>query len=1099
MENHRNQADMNFTVIHLRCLNRVPLLVLGLVLCLLAQPPARVALSEPSLAPNRPEMVFVAGGDIWTAPLDGGEASLLISHLASESRPLFSPDGGQVAFVSTRTGSGDIYVLQLASGAVRRLTFTDGLEQLDAWSPDGQWIYFHTSAYEIAGMNDVYRVRSMGGTPSPVSADRYFSEFFAAPAPDNSTLALNVRGVASRQWWRKGHSRLDISEIWLMRPGRAYQKITDGKAKEIWPMWAPDGRNLYFVSDRTGVENVWRQPLDGASRQVSQFMDGRVLWPSISRDGKVIVFERDFGLWKMDAANGRAAPVKVTLRGAPAGPSVSHLTLNEFDELSLSPDGKKIAVTARGEVFAASAADGGPAQRVTRTAALESQVSWSPDSRKLVYVSARNGPFNVYLHDFAAQSETRLTSSSESDASPRFSPDGKRIAFLRGGKSLWVYDLEKKQERQVATGDMGRQPLISAKALTWSPDNLWLAFTGRGTRGFTNVQVTPAEPGASQPVSFLANTFSRTVLWSRDGKYLLFDTAQRTEQARVARVDLVPRTPVHREDRFRDLFRPSAQHPETPAEGKPAAAAPAKPELVNIVFDGIRTRLSLLPLGVDTDDIAASPDGKTLLVTAEAAGRSNLYIYSLEEQTGEDSVARQVTSTPGRKSHAQFAPNSREIYFLERGRLQIVNTETRQVRPLNATAEMNVDFHEEKTEVFRQAWSYQRDHFFDERFNGVNWDEVGKRFEPLVSGAFTPADLYRLLNLMVGELNASHLGVSGPESVPPPSASGQLGLRLDAAALEAQGLFRVSEVIPLGPAALAGVKTGEYLLAVDGSRLERQTSLHELLERKVNRRVELSVSTAADGSNPRIVVVRPVSQAAEKNLLYRAWVEDRRAYAGKISGGRLGYVHMQSMGDDSLSRLYIDLDAENHGKEGVVIDIRNNSGGFVNAYALDVFTRRPYLTFLERGRSPTPARSVLGQRSLELPTILVTNQHSLSDAEDFSEGYRRLRLGKVVGEPTAGWIVYTWNQSLIDGSTLRMPRVKVFDNDGQLMEMHPRTVDVPVERPAGESYSGKDIQLETAVRELLRQVDSSKSRSSSSSQGGARHESGDQAARRASQ
>jgi C-terminal processing protease CtpA/Prc len=274
----------------------------------------------------------------------------------------------------------------------------------------------------------------------------------------------------------------------------------------------------------------------------------------------------------------------------------------------------------------------------------------------------------------------------------------------------------------------------------------------------------------------------------------------------------------------------------------------------------------------------------------------------------------------------------------------------------------------------------------------------------------------------------------------------------------------VQEVIPLSPAAIAGVKVGERLTAVDGEPIGTTTNLDQLLTGKVGRRVVLKVATGADS---RDVVLRPVNTQTEKGLLYRAWVEDRRAYVAKISNGRLGYVHLLDMGQGSLDQLMVDLDTQNQTREGVVIDIRNNNGGFVNAYALDVFTRRPYLTMQPRGGVSAPARAQLGQRALERPTVLVTNQHSLSDAEDFTEGYRTLGLGKVVGEPTAGWIIYTSNLTLIDGTVMRLPFIRITDHEGKDMELVPRPVDVAVERPIGEWYTGKDSQLDAAVRTLL--------------------------------
>lgn len=1030
----------------------------------------RVSLSEPAPAPDRQEIAFVSGGDIWRVSSRGGEASLLVSHTAHESRPLYSPDGKHLAFVSTRTGDGDIYLLALDTGEVKRITFTDTPEHLDAWSRDSQWIYFHSSGADIAQMSDVFRVRASGGTPTPVAADRYANEFFAAPSADGKIIAINARGIANRQWWRKGHSNLDRSEIWFVRPGPkpSYTKMTDGAAKEIWPMWHPDGKSFFFVSDRTGVENIWRQPVGGTSRQLTQFKEGRLLWPSISHDGKTIYFERDFAIWKAESGNGKAAPLSITLRGAPATPSVQHLSLTSgFSSLALSPDGKKTAFVARGEIFAAPAAVTSAvtsavtdAIRVTHTPAAESYPAWSPDSKTLVYASSRKGANQLFLYDFTTRAETQLTSTAESDSAPVFSPSGKSIAFLRAGKGVWVYDLESKQERQLVQAEVDLHPILRAKTLAWSPDGAWIAYSGRGPKGFRNVFLIEAKGGAAQTVSYLSNGFTNAILWARTGRYLLFDTGQRTEESSIARVDLTARPPGFREDQFRELFGNAA----------PTEPAPA----VQVDMAGIRRRLHLLPVRADVNDLAISKDGKTLLITATSAGQENLFTWPLDDLAAEPPTLRQLTATPRPKSDAQFTPDGKQVYFLEQGRIQVAAVESRQARALNLKAELDVDFHEEKLEVFQQAWSYQRDHFFDEGFNGVDWAAARKTYQPVVNGARTVAELHRVLNLMMGELNASHMGVS-----PPPHTGhtvGRLGVRFDAEAYETRGQFLVNEVIPLGPAALAGIKTGETIFALNGSKLTPQANIDELLEHTIGKRVDLTAGAAE--TDARKLVTQPITLAAEKDLLYRAWVDDRRNYVEKASTGRLGYVHMPNMSAEALSRLYIDLDTENHSRDGVVIDLRNNSGGFVNAYALDVFTRRPYLTFQERNRASAPARSVLGQRALELPTILVINQHSLSDAEDFTEGYRRLRAGRVVGEPTAGWIVYTWNQAMIDGSIVRMPRVKVFDNEGQLMELHPRPVDLPVERPIGESYTPHDAQLDTAVRELLQEIEQSRARTS---------------------
>ena len=1051
-------------------------------------------LTEPALSSDRKEIAFVSGGDVWTAPADGGTAQLLVSHPANESRPLYSPDGKRLAFISNRTGAGDIYVLNLETNDLQRLTFDDALDQLDSWSRDGNWIYFSSTSKDIAGMNDIFRVSTGGGTPMQVSSDRYTNEFWSSPLADGSIL-FSARGISNGQWWRKGRSHIDETEIWL-KSGERYEQVASRGAKQLWVSANADGSKMFYVSDRSGAQNIWSQPRGGQAKQLTNFTDGRVLWANLSGDGKEIVFERNFRIWKMNADGGKANEISIVLRGTAATPLNERVNLStQIRELSLSPDGKKVALVSRGEIFAASAKDGGEAVRITTTAAPESLVSWSPDSRKLIYASERGGTMTIFQYDFTGETETQITKSANNDALPIYSPDGKYVAFVRNARAMFVYDVEKKQERELCKLYADAPPLLSDESVVWSPDSRWIAFltSAPESRSYINASVVSVSGGAARPISFLANSNSSSISWSPDGAYILFDTSQRTENGSLARIDLKLRTPKFREDQFRDLFKqenpkdkqppaptnsptpqpsptvsPSPQSSPTPPVNSPSDLVSAKKDdskLTEIVFDDIRKRLSLIPTGIDVSSQKISPDGKTLLVLASAENQFNLYAINLDE-LATDTSARQITSTANFKSNAQFSSDSKEVFYIENGRVNVVSLDKREVRPLNLTLEMNVNFAEEKMEIFKQGWRYMRDNFYDEKFHGADWNSVYSTYEPLIAGAKTNDELRRLMNLMVGELNASHLGVSGASGFTP-AQIGKLGLRFDRSEYETGGRLKITEIITLSPAAIVqNISVGDYLLAADGVAISNKTNLDELLENKVNKRVVLSVSASADGANKREIIVKPISTGAEKNLLYRQWVESNRAYVTRISSGKIGYVHLPDMSQNSLEQLYIDLDTENQSKEGVIVDIRNNNGGFINPYVIDVLSRRGYLTMKERGLWNVPSRSALGQRALERPTILVTNQHSLSDAEDLTEGYRALKLGKVVGEPTAGWIIFTWNVNLFDGTTFRLPRQLITGADGVDMELNPRQVDAPVTRPIGETFTGKDSQLDRAVREL---------------------------------
>ncbi|HEX3584324.1 MAG TPA: S41 family peptidase, partial [Thermoanaerobaculia bacterium] len=657
----------------------------------------------------------------------------------------------------------------------------------------------------------------------------------------------------------------------------------------------------------------------------------------------------------------------------------------------------------------------------------------------------------------------QLTSGDSTDVAPRVSPDGKLIAFTRSSRDLVVLDLANNQTHTVASGHFDRPPYLSDRSLDWSPDSKWIAYLTGGEPAsgpFVNAWVVPAAGGEKpRAVSFIANGNVDSLTWSRDGKFIVLVTGQRTEQNQIARIDLVPQTPKLREEEFQNLFKAEEKSDKEKEKKTPPA--------VSIDFNGIRDRARVLPIAFDAGELAMSPDGKWIAFSANVGDDQNVYVYSIDELATEPAVPKQVSATSGRKGNLQFSPDSKEVWYLDDGKIIAATIEPSKTRTVGVSAEMDIDFDREKKEAFRQAWTWEGDNFFDPKMHGVDWNAIRAEFEPRVDAARNGEEFRRLLSMMVGELNASHLG-AGPPAGSIRTTTGRIGVRFDRDEYESHGVLKVSEIIPLGPADVAKMKVGDVILAVDGTPVTASTNFDALLDYKIGKRTVLSVAQTVMPAHD--VVLQPISGRAEQPLTYRGWVAANRDYVNRVSNGRLGYVHMYDMSWESLQRLFLDLDAENRSHEGVVIDLRNNHGGFVNPYAIDVFTRRSYLTMIGRDFPPSPSRSILGQRALERPTVLVINRHSLSDAEDFTEGYRALKVGKVVGEPTAGWIIYTSNFPLLDGTSFRLPSVRVLDAEGKDMELHPRPVDRLVIRPIGESYEGKDSQLDAAVEELVKQL-----------------------------
>jgi tricorn protease len=1045
--------------------------------------------AEPSLSPDHAEIAFVSGGDIWSVPSAGGTARLLAAVGGAAKRPLFSPDGKRLAFVNTQPATIGVYVLTLDGGALRRLTHDDQVPDVSAWSPDGRYVYFSSSSHDIVYDADVYRVSADGGTPMPVIAERYVNETNAVPSPDGASLAY-VRG-GFPQWWRRGHSHMDQTQIVIAHPAaKRFDTVTAGDAKDQWPMWSPDGRTLYFVSDRSGSDELWARGADGRARQLTSLKGGRVLWPSISRDGHTIAFERAMRIWTYDVGSGAARELSIAPRGLPDVAAQRHVTqTNRFSALDLSPDGKKIAFVARGRVFAASAADGGDAQLVTAhgDAAYDLPV-WSAGSRRIAYVVDRGTETALATYDFPDGPQRVVTPAGHHDDYPHWSPDGKSLAFVRDGRELHLLDIGSRADRVVARGVMDRRPFGDLGDVAFSPAGDWIAYADGERNGFTNLYVVRTSGGEPRAVTFVPNANGGPLAWSPDGTRLFFVTSQRTEAGTIAQIDLVPRTPRFKEDTFRKLFPEEPTRPELPSRTVPAPApsgspralaspspspgASAAPARTQIDFTDIRERVSFLQTGLDVNRVAVTPDGKTLVLVANAANQQNLYAFSVDETSDEAQVAKQLTSTPGVKTSVSITPDGKNVVYLDAGRAFTADLAGKSVKPIGLTAELDVDFASDKRVVFDQAWSLLDRWYADPGFHGANWGALRQTYEPYALGARTPQEFYRVMSLLIGELNSSHTGIS-PQRPPgvPRYVTGRLGVDWDADFYERTGRLRVASVVPLGPAAVAGrVAAGDELLAVDGTPVERTTDLDELLANRIGKRTALRIAPRGDAAAARTTVVLPVDQSAEAQLRYLAWVATRRAYVERVSGGRLGYVHIADMQPESLAKFHTDLDVQNRAKAGVVVDVRNNTGGFVDPYAVDVLTRREYITFKSRFGYDPPERTSLGQRVLDRQSVLVTNEHSLSDAENFSEAYRQLKAGPVVGEPTAGWIIFTSATGLADGSAVRLPTTRVIAHDGVDMELHPRPVDVRVADPPGAAERGEDPQLDAAVRELLKRI-----------------------------
>jgi tricorn protease len=1092
------------------------------------EPAPRPYLRAPHCSPDGEQIAFVYAGDIWSVPR-GGETSdrqtarLLVSHSGYNDRPRFSPDGRRLAFTSRRTGNGDLYCLDEAGG-IRRLTHHDGFDGLECWSADGAWLWF--TASRSARGTGLYQVSVEGGAAFPIFEEPYEAFSQVALAPDGQRLALMNNGDP---WWRRGPNPSAASQIWIARvegPGHAprdWEKVVDAPCRNAWPMWRPDGAGLFFISDRDGVENLWYQSLEGgahpSAEAVTHCREGRMLRPCITPDGREVLFERDFGLWCADLRTGEVRPLEIRVHPVESRTPTTHFRQGDrLSDLALSPDGRKVIFIAHGKLFA-DFADKTDRPRndsfpVSDTASRESQPSWHPSSTSVVYLSDRDGESDLYRYDFITREEKRLTQSDGPCYAPQHSPDGKLIAYYQRPDEIRLLETETGRDRPFIRF---RFPFAvpGHPSFTWSPDSHWLAFGGQNERFFANVYVQRIDETEARPVTFLSNIELSDILWSPDGRFILFSTGHHRVESQVARVDLRPPAPRFREEEFARLFEaprppeneketerrgdgatvreaepgpsapsgsPPARAEEEPANGQEStpvpAAAPSPPEPVEIVFEGIRDRLRFLtPVSLHCAARRISPDGKQLVYVAHVDGKPNLWARSLEEER-RDEPATQLTATTGGKGAVWFAPDGKKIHFLDDSRIYWRPFPKGDVKSLEVAAEFDVDFHREKRHIFREAWSLMRDHFYDPNFHGADWNALFLRFWPVILGATRTEDLHEMINLMVGELRASHLGAGGGEE---PPNDGYLGLLFDPAEQAATGALRVVEVLADGPAAVVAepVRAGEYLVAIDGEPIGPEVNLWQRLRYRVGKRVLLSLNDRPERERAREVAVRPINAQEHDRLRYREWVRGNAAYVDRVSQGRLGYVHVRAMTFDCYTQLLVDLDAQTHGKEGVVVDVRFNGGGYVAPFILDLLQRRSYDRSVYRKEIFTSSVNLAGGRILDRPTIVITNEHSGSNTEMFSEGYRTLGLGQVVGRPTMGAVIWTWGWQFLDGSWFRLPRIEVQTLAGENLEGAARPVDFDVEQPIGEWHPDparrRDRQLDEAVHRLFERIERSRS------------------------
>jgi tricorn protease len=1019
-----------------------------------AQEPIRFG-RTPDISPDGKLVAFSYLGDVWVVEAIGGVARPVTMHEKHDMMPVLSPDGRQLAFSSNRHGSYDVFVVSIQGGRPTRLTFDSADDYVTGWSPDGKYILFSSSRSTSFPFNyELYKVAVTGGRVQRITKFEGREGVFS---PWGDEIAY-VRGPGA--WYRRGYRGSSNDDIWICNAdGTNNRQLTSFNGQDNSPMWAKDGRAVYYVSECFGTPaNIVRQELaagKGAAlavksppQQITNHKIDGVRRARISADGEWIVYECGPDLWVVSAKGGEPRKLAIEVHADDkTNPERTVTYTSGASEFSPSYDERYVAFAVHGSLFAMPRG-GGKATRLTQGPYHDHSIAWSPDARKIAFLSDRGGQEDVWLvesddpehpelvkaHKFKIK---QLTSSPESESSLNFSPDGRRLSFLRAGK-LVTMDPDGGDVKVVV--DQG-----TVIDYEWSPDSKWLCYARMDGSFASELYLIPATGAtAINPARNITRyaTFNAGVTWSKTGAKLAFISERRGQT--------------------QSLFVLSLQKPAVQGASTPAG---------EIDWDDIHLRVEQ-PTPMAALEGAINSDGTKVAFRSLQSG-DDLWVASTN---GRD-VTR-VTTGNMRPTQIQWSRvMSSLVYFRDgSGQIHMVSVGGAGTAPVVPfKAKMTIRRDEEFVEMFEQSWRALRDNFYDPTFHGVDWKAVHAKYRPLVKHVAMKEDLYNLIYLMLGELNASHLGIRGAPSVPE-EATADLGLIFDES-YHGPGL-RVAEVLKRGPADRRGLslKAGDIVLSIDRTELTDQVSLSRLLNGKVNESVLLEVVTPAAGSavpsDPkarRRVEIQAVKRSTISNLMYDRWVENNAQEVAKLSGGKLGYIHIPSMDADGLDRFVRALYSDNFDKDAIILDVRYNGGGFAHDRVLNYLGGKEHTFFHQRnGGQGMVLRA--GDRKWTKPLVLLVNNRSYSDAEILPNAFRTLGLGKLVGQPTGAHVIGTMTIRLIDGSEFRLPRTGVFTAKGVNMEKQGVVPDVIVDQQPDELARGIDSQLVKAVEVLKDEV-----------------------------
>ena len=1056
-------------------------------------------LRDVAISPDGKNIAFCYKGDIYRVSAAGGAAQQLTSHQAYECSPVWSPDGTKLAFASDRKGNFDIFVMPSTGGQPVQLTFNSAGETPWSFTPDGQYIYFSAAIQDAASsvlfptarLTELYRVPTAGGRTTRVLGTP--AEMVNADPSGRFLLYQDRKGMEDE--WRKHHTSSVTRDVWQVDLATGHHtNLTQHAGEDRNPVLSPDGKQVYILSERDGgTFNVYRFPLGNPSQltAVTHFKTHPVRFLSVASDG-TLCFTYDGEIFTQRAGG---TPTKIAIDlYHDDGDGIARLSKTRgATSAAVSPDGKQVAMVIRGEVFVTSV-DYETTKRITDTPEAEADPTWGADNRTLVYASERGGNWQLVKATIARKEdqnfpnatlikeEILLPSATVERMSPQFSPDGKQLAFVEDRFRLMVMDMASGAVHQVTDGSQWYET-DGAFHYSWSPDGKWIAleFIGNRRDPYTDVGIVPATGGTITNITG-SGYFSERPRWVMGGNAILFESNRYGMRSHASwgsqsdfllafvNEDAYDRYRLSKEDYelLKDLEKSQKKDAEKKDEAKKnkkdkkaddKTAATEKKDIM-VELDGITDRIvRLTPNSSRMASAMLDADGENLYYLS--AFEKNFDLWKLDLRKHDTKLINKMNC-----SWADIQPSAdgKTLFILGSGTMQKLAAGDK-LTAITYKADMKMDLAREREYMFNHVAKQIDKRFYNLNYHGIDWPAMVEDYRKFLPHIVNNYDFTEMLSELLGELNASHTGSRYYPTAGETTAD--LGLLYDWN-FTGRGL-KVDEVIAKGPfdRASSRVKAGVIVEKINGVDIDVENDYTILLNGQAGRKTLVSLFDPATGNRWEEVVL-PIGKSALNELLYTRWVKHNADEVDRLSGGRLGYVHLRSMADASYRDVYSQIMGKYYLRDGIVIDTRWNGGGRLHEDIEVLFSGKKYFTQVIRGREACDMPS----RRWNKPSIMLQCEANYSNAHGTPWVYKHVGIGKLVGMPVPGTMTsVSWEDLQDDSMLFGIPIIGYLLPEGNYLENTQLEPDILIANDPATVVAGEDLQLKAAVTELLNEID----------------------------